>query len=267
MHGHARAVVTTASHVLGRLRRGSRLGLRILLYHSVGDERGADRFGAVSGADFEHHVRWLREDSGLRLVSLEDGVASLTAERWADTAISLTFDDGYLDTLTIAAPVLVRHGVPFTVFAVGGFLTRPPAPGRYLDASGLRELADVPGAAIGAHGHTHRPLTRLDDAGVEAELRDSVEAIASVTGMRPTVLSYPHGAMDRRVVAAAGRAGFRAGATSLIGVNRTARHVLRLRRTEILAGDSLAVVRGKVRGDWDWYQMKQRLYGPLPEMS
>jgi peptidoglycan/xylan/chitin deacetylase (PgdA/CDA1 family) len=47
--------------------------------------------------------------------------------------VSLTFDDGYRDALTVAGPILERYQLPFTVFVVSGFLARPPASVRALE--------------------------------------------------------------------------------------------------------------------------------------
>lgn len=261
----AQWLVSALSRTVGAFRGRPRWGLRILLYHSVGGEAPGDHYGAsVAVAAFEQHVRWLREESALPLVSLQAGVAALADGRLRGTTVAITFDDGYLDTLTIAAPLLARLGIPFTVFVVGGFLSRPPSSGLFLDATALRELAAMPGASVGAHGHTHRPLTGLGDADALEELRASGSAVAQVIGVRPTALSYPHGAVDGRVVRLAGLAGYTVGATSLLGVNRPRVPRLRLRRTEVRAGDSLAALIGKVRGDFDWYQVKQRFYWPVP---
>lgn len=49
-------------------------------------------------------------------------------------------------------------------------------------------------------------------------------------------------------------------------VSRPARHWA-VTALEWLQARSLRGVRtfaGKVRGDWDWYQLKQRLYWPVP---
>ena len=34
--------------------------------------------------------------------------------------VSITFDDGYRDNLTLAQPVMEREGVPFTLFVTTG---------------------------------------------------------------------------------------------------------------------------------------------------
>ena len=225
------------------------------MYHAIG--RG-DRT-VVTLERFAGHMRWLREESGLSVAPLMDAVAAIPR---LGTAVALTFDDGDRSVLERAVPVLARHGLPCTVFVIGDHLRRPLASDRYLDVSALRELAAVPGVSIGAHGATHRPLPALDDVRLDEELRRSVEALSDVLGRRPAVMSYPHGAVDRRVVSFVARAGFEAAATSLLGVNRPRTARLRLRRTEIDTFDDTRRFSGKVHGDYDWYQLKQRLYWP-----
>lgn len=220
--------------------------------------------GTLSPKEFEAQMRWLRDESGLTVVSLGEAAIRLVGGAVEDTIIVLTFDDGYLGTLTSVAPVLARYRMPFTVFVVGGFLDTPPVHGGYLDRGALRELSKVPDVLIGVHGQTHRPLTRLGDAVVAEELKRSADIVTEIIGTRPTAMSYPHGAVDSRVERMTAEAGFRLGATSLIGVNRPGVPLLRLRRTEVNADDSLANFIGKVRGDYDWYQIKQRLYWPVP---
>lgn len=262
-----RRLVTTLSCGVGRVRRAPRRGLRVLMYHSIGGQ-ARDAYGeTVSASMFADQMAWLRERSGLTVVGLEEGVVRLAAGTLPGTAVAVTFDDGYADVLTAAAPVLTRYGIPFTVFVVTGFVSRPPASGRYLDRQGLRELSAVAGATVGAHGHTHWPLIRLDDAAVRAEFRASRSLLADIVGCRPAAMSYPHGAVDARVVRAAAAAGFRLAATSLVGVNRPSTPALRLRRTEITGDDTAATFAGKIRGDWDWYGVKQRLFWPVPAIT
>ena len=252
-----RRVVARIARGVGAVRHRARSGLRILMYHSIG--RG-DR-NVVSADRFTRQMRWLREESTLIVSPLMRGVSTTPAD---GTTVALTFDDGFRAVLTMGAPLLVRHGLPFMVFVTGEYLRHPPVPDQYLDASALRELAAMPGVTIGAHGYTHRPLTRLDDVALAEELRRSIDALSDVLGWRPVAMSYPHGAVDGRVVRFVGDAGFKVAATSLLGVNRPRAASLVLRRTEIDAFDDDASFVGKVRGDYDWYQLKQRLYWPVP---
>jgi peptidoglycan/xylan/chitin deacetylase (PgdA/CDA1 family) len=260
-----RALAWCVTRGVGVVRRAPRPGLRVLLYHSIGGNLPDAAYGLSVAPDvFERQMQWLRQESSMEVVGLAEGVARLTAGL-AGTAVAVTFDDGYRDTLERAAPMLARYGIPFTVFVVGGYLGRSPVPGLYLDRGALRELAGVPGASIGAHGHTHRPLTRLPDADLREELHASAAAIADVLGGRPDAMSYPHGAVDARVSRAVAGDGFRLGATSLVGVNDARVPPLRLRRTEVTAADDVASFAGKIHGDYDWYRLKQRLYWPVPE--
>lgn len=264
-HTPVQRVVARVSRTVGVLRSRPRPGLRVLLYHAVGSNASSDD-GAISVTPdaFADQMRCLREESGYSPVSLEAGAAALEHGTLDGTAVAITFDDGFLNVLTEAVPVLTRYDIPFTVFVVGGYVERPPVRRRYLDGSALRELADVPHASIGAHGFTHRPLTRLTSSVLDDELLRSRETLHTLLGRSPSAISYPHGAVSRHVIARAEAAGFAIGATSFVGVNHVGVHPLHLCRTEILAGDSLGEVSGKIRGDYDWYHVRQRMYWPLP---
>lgn len=243
----------------------SKSGLRVLLYHSVGSRVRHDAYGlSVSAAAFHDQIRWLREESACAIVPLDRGCADLASGALSGTAVAITFDDGFRDVLMTAAPHLARLAIPFTVFVVGSYLDNAPEPGQYLDRSELRELAGLPGAAVGAHGFTHRPLSHLDGDALDEELRRSRDVLHECLGAPPTSITYPHGALNHRVVAGARAAGFVIGGTSLVGVNRHRVDPLRIRRTELVASDNVEEFRGKVRGHYDWYRVRQRLYWPLP---
>ncbi len=86
----------------------------VLLYHRVGGA-GPDPHRINLGlAAFEQQMTWLASDCAvLPLRELVDGANRRTLP---DRAVALTFDDGYLDTLTNAMPILSRHGLPATCF-------------------------------------------------------------------------------------------------------------------------------------------------------
>jgi peptidoglycan/xylan/chitin deacetylase (PgdA/CDA1 family) len=211
-------------------------------------------------------MRWLREESGADIVPLAQGIDALAHGEGRRTAVAVTFDDGFMDVLTVAMPVLARHAIPFTVFVVGAYLDAPPARGLYMDRAAVRDLAQAPGASIGAHGFSHRPLTRLSDQALDDDLGKSRDAVLAVAPAGPVIVSYPYGAADGRVARHAEAAGFHAGLTSVVGVNTAASPRFRIRRTEILSGDDLEAYTRKLRGDYDWYRFRQQVYWPVPEL-
>ena len=91
----------------------------ILMYHRIGTAC-LDPWGlSVSAENFRQQIAHLAAvTKPVALPELAD------ATRWkSDIPVAaVTFDDGYIDNLTIAAPVLADRGVPATVFVVTGYL-------------------------------------------------------------------------------------------------------------------------------------------------
>ncbi|HEX2829536.1 MAG TPA: GNAT family N-acetyltransferase [Burkholderiales bacterium] len=79
------------------------------------------------------------------------------------------------------------------------------APGRQMLTAHDVQEADRTLVEFGGHGHTHAPLTHVDD--VDGELNESFTAIANVAG-KVRSMSFPHGAFDESVVMKAASAGF-----------------------------------------------------------
>lgn len=83
----------------------------ILMYHRVAED-DVDPWGlCVTPAHFEAQLGVLRARGGLCALGTLVG-----GERPPDGALALTFDDGYDDTLDVAAPLLARYEAPATVF-------------------------------------------------------------------------------------------------------------------------------------------------------
>jgi peptidoglycan/xylan/chitin deacetylase (PgdA/CDA1 family) len=86
----------------------------VLAYHSVGDRR-IDPYGqAVRSATFAAQLRALQGRA--EIVTANELVARLVDGRSTAGTAVVTFDDGYVDTLTAALPIAEQLDVPFTVF-------------------------------------------------------------------------------------------------------------------------------------------------------
>jgi peptidoglycan/xylan/chitin deacetylase (PgdA/CDA1 family) len=97
----------------------ARRAFPILTYHRVNDHR--DPFFAALPTDvLEAQARHLARHYAV--LSVEELVDRMSLGTLPRNAAAITFDDGYRDTLTHAAPILARHGLAATVFLATGFV-------------------------------------------------------------------------------------------------------------------------------------------------
>ena len=98
-----------------RLRRGRVPHAVVLMYHRIAAPPRFDPWRlSVSPERFEAQLRALR--SFADIVPLDDLPRAMRKRRDGRAALAITFDDGYLDNLVVAKPMLDRYGAPATVF-------------------------------------------------------------------------------------------------------------------------------------------------------
>ena len=122
--------VQRLAYSMGVLALMSRLknnkGAIILMYHSVADSRYnhfIDPANHVPAHVFERQMHFLSQHR--QVISLETLIKTLQkGETPQQDAVVITFDDGYLDNLTIAAPILDRYNLPATLFLPTGYIDR-----------------------------------------------------------------------------------------------------------------------------------------------
>lgn len=201
----------------------------VLMYHSVGSgvSLSEDPYQlTVTPARLDAQLRALRRQ-GLRGMSMRDLLAA------GGRGVGLTFDDGYVDFVTEAVPVLRRHGATATVYVLAGRLGGDnawdaDAPSKSLmTAHQVRETAAA-GMEIGSHGLMHRHLPELDAGELEEELVASRARLAEVVGGPVDGLAYPYGDVGAREVAAARAAGYDHAVAVDVGPGRVpaSRHAL-----------------------------------------
>src|SRR5437867_770420 len=117
---NARSLASTWGRRAAReLRRRSARGVA-LLYHRVGGPRFDPFLLDVSPARFDAQMAALH--GGYAVLPLDEFEAKRSAGALPPRAVTVTFDDGYADNLTTAAPLLERHGVPATLFVTTGLV-------------------------------------------------------------------------------------------------------------------------------------------------
>lgn len=112
-----RAIKRTAGR---RLRVGQTRGI-VLLYHRVDDEDDVHALN-VTRANLVAQLRWL--SSNCSVLPLQQFL-STPLHDLPERAVSVTFDDGYLDNLSHAAPLLDAEGLPATFFLTTRYLHEP----------------------------------------------------------------------------------------------------------------------------------------------
>lgn len=236
----------SAIYAAKSLIRGNPQGLRILMYHSIGSHVPGDltELYSLSREQFKSHLAFLRT----RQSNPQLSVHPLTD--LSETGVSFTFDDGYRDNLEIAAPLLLEHGFSFHVFVNPGFIKSGEL--RYLSIQSLRELAELPGVTIGAHGYSHRKLTECTRSELDYELDASKKWIEDVIGKEVTTMAYPHGAVNPEIMRATADFGYTVAASSKFGIVTPSSDRLSLERTDIWSTDTDRTFRSKLHGNWDW---------------
>jgi len=184
------------------------------------------------------------------LVNLNKSIIPLSEWSMNPAATVITFDDGFLDTLQIAAPILASHKMPFTVFVSPNLIKSKDQ--RYLERATLLELSKVDGCTIGAHGDNHCELTKCTNQELINELRSSKKWLEDELSIAVNTMSYPHGAVDQRVRDAVDDAGYNIAVSSRYGANQPVSDPLLLSRTDIWTLDNQRTFNQKLKGYWDW---------------
>ncbi len=169
----------------------------ILTYHSISEGTSPLK---VSPSLFAEQMEWLAGNYDLRVLSL----GLFLDERLlvpVREVVVLTFDDGYADFYTHAAPVLLKHKLPATVFLPTAYVGRTNAwPGQpawvkeepLMSWEQIKELAQA-GIEFGSHTVNHPDLTSRSPAEIERELSESKREIEQRTDRRVEHFCYPYG--------------------------------------------------------------------------
>jgi peptidoglycan/xylan/chitin deacetylase (PgdA/CDA1 family) len=185
--------------------------VRVLLYHSFG--WFSDMRPAVTPYALRTQLDWL-DARGIEVIPLGalldflDGTGELP-----EHAAVITIDDGELNGVSVAEPILRERGVPFTL-AIATEAVEQSAVRGTIPWPTLRQVAGSEWVTIGSHSHTHRNLTTLSDAELQRELEHSRDLLRRHAGVEVEAFFHPLGGHDARVRGAVEKAGYRASFTA-----------------------------------------------------
>jgi peptidoglycan/xylan/chitin deacetylase (PgdA/CDA1 family) len=182
----------------------------ILAYHDIdspgciNEKHGSDAYHYVLDRDvFARHLDAIA-GSGLKVLTSRDlADYDRQAKALPDNGIGLTFDDGHRSFFEVVRPMLKERGFMADCFQIVGDIGASHS----MSAAQLRML-HAEGFAIGAHGMSHRPLSRLSRHELREELLQSRTRLEDALGAPVTAMAYPHGARTHRTDCEARAAGF-----------------------------------------------------------
>jgi peptidoglycan/xylan/chitin deacetylase (PgdA/CDA1 family) len=188
----------------------------ILVFHRIVDDLPpGDRFRVcITRRRFERQMQWFAR-LGWRTLSLEDaGARLIRRERIPPRHFVITFDDGYEDTLTAAAPILCDLGFTATVFVVTGLLGQcsswdagQPWEAQLMSWDQLKEWLKM-GFSIGSHSVSHARVSHIPLDAARYELTESRRALEAHLGISVRTFCYPYGEWSDAVCKLAAEAGY-----------------------------------------------------------
>lgn len=193
------------------------------LHRAVPLPAGQQERGTVRLLDFKRQIMWLRR-LGTHFICLDDLAARLAQDGpdLPKRAAVLTIDDGYACVYDHIFPFLKEKQIPFTIFAVPGFIggqshlyaKKGLGPLQHMTADQLRELDASGLATFGANGFHHRNLIDATAEELLEETRAAKDHLENLLGRAVPYYAYPFGAANDAAVKAVKDSGYTLGFTT-----------------------------------------------------
>ncbi|MEY4285104.1 MAG: hypothetical protein RL111_1779 [Pseudomonadota bacterium] len=197
----------------------------ILTYHQIAQAppKGTPfRSLCVAPERFAAHMRWLKR-LGWQGMSMSDLRPYFQGER-SGRVFGITFDDGYLNNLQHAMPVLKDLGFTATCYLVHDALGHTNQWDQALGIAQVPLMNDAQvldwvraGMEVGSHTLTHAHLGLLDPDQAWREIDQSKRLLEQRLGVAVEHFCYPYGEWQPEHVLMAQRAGYLSATTTVRG--------------------------------------------------
>jgi peptidoglycan/xylan/chitin deacetylase (PgdA/CDA1 family) len=230
------------------------IAIPILVYHQIDEAppKGAPfRSLYVSPAAFARQMALLKR-LGYTGLSMTDVQPYLLGEK-TGKVFGITFDDGYLNNLTHALPVLKKNGFTSTCYVVDGLLgqTNVWDAGVGIVQTPLMTAAQLllwqdGGQEVGAHTKEHVDLMAVTELAAWAQIAKSKPALEAALQQPVNHFCYPFGKFDTRHETMARQAGYTTATTTVRGRVHAGADMMTLPRVPVLRSTTLPVLWLKV---------------------
>lgn len=173
-------------------------GVRVLMYHKVSTQQ--QDFLTVSTEQLDQQLRYLQENK-YQIIDIQRLMDSImTHKTLPPKTVLLTFDDGYLNNLTFAYPILQRYQAPATIFLPTAYLgvssSWDESADTLMSVEQLKSL-DSKLISFGLHSNEHKNYKRLTINEIEKDLDKCLTRFKQENLLFAPAFAYPYGARPK----------------------------------------------------------------------
>lgn len=247
--------------------------LPILCYHSVHDEDLAE-LSPLQTDLFSQHIEYLsKHHSVVPLEQLITGLqqpASLPAN-----PVAITFDDGYSDNYQSVFPIISELNVPITVFLATDYIDQkidffPNSSWHSLSWAQIQTMQASNLVKFAPHSTSHQIMSTLSDQALIHEISNSLSRIHEKTGDALPIFAYPNGQgsdFDKRAINILIQQHYQAACSTFWCSRNSTKSLYALNRIRIDRHDTVAVLKRKLAGDYDYIYLIHRIKALIYRLS
>ena len=239
----------------------------ILMYHQIVEPppKGAPYRSLYVSPDAFSRQLGLLKRLGYTGLSMGNLLPYLRGERQGKV-VGITFDDGYLNNLTNALPILNQHGFSSTCYAVGGLLgqtniwDKDAGIGQVplMDPGGLQRWVQG-GQEVGAHTFKHINMLAVADEACRTDMAQCKDVLESATGVKQAHFCYPYGRYSRVHTLMAREAGYQTATTTRRGRCHSEPDLFQLPRITVARSTTLLALWLKIATPYEDFRGKREI--------
>jgi peptidoglycan/xylan/chitin deacetylase (PgdA/CDA1 family) len=175
-------------------------GIRVIMYHKISENH--QDFLTITAAQFEQQLLDFRA-KGFNFISAQALLDYFeTAKPLPPKPILLSFDDGYLNNLSLAYPILQAHSAKAIIFLPTNFLGKTsawdtPNDEPLMTVEQLKSM-DSNLVEFGLHSHKHLDYGNISLSEMEQDLQACLDFFDDNTLSFTPVFAYPYGSRPKK---------------------------------------------------------------------